>query len=260
MMMALVGGFLLAGSLGARAAEPTSLALPPTAACKVAVMDLEAQGLAADKLYLAKALTDALASSVADVSGCDVITRADIASMVGFEAERQTCGGDGADSCLAELGNALGVERIVAGSVVRIGDATTVSARVMNMKLGKVEGRAEETSVAEASLRDMTRRIGQRLFGVAGVASSSSVTPSTPSSSLAFLVGGGVVVGLGVAGAAVGTMLILPAEQVLGTSSSLRADKDAARSSGSTGLVVAGFGVAAVVVGGGLAVAALVME
>jgi TolB-like protein len=252
--MALVGGFLLAAALDARAAEPVSPAVHP-AGCKVAVMDLEAQGLAADKVYLAKALTDALASTVADATGCDVITRADIASMVGFEAERQTCGGDGADSCLAELGNALGVERIVAGSVIRIGAATTVSARVMNMQLGKVDARAEETSVDEATLRDMTRRIGQRLFGVAPGSSSSS---SSLSSSL--LIGGGIAAGLGVAAAGVGALLVLPAEGVLGTSSSLRTDKDAARSSGSTGLVVGAVGLTAVVIGGGLAVAALVME
>jgi len=224
----------------------TVMAAWPAAAgpCRIAVLDLEAQGLPADELYLAQALSDALAGAVADASGCAVLTRADITSMADFEAGRQACGVD-SPSCFAELGSALGVERIVTGAVARIGPSTTVSARVLDLGKGVVVGRAEETTADPATLRPLTVRVGQRLFGVANA--------SADDGPGALLIAGGVTVSVGALGVLGGAILAVPAELTLGTVDAPRADKDSARSLGTVGLIVGGVGGAAVVVGATLA-------
>ena len=218
----------------------SSLAEP----CRIAVLDLEAQGLPADELHLARALSDALAGAVADTSGCVVLTRADITSMADFEAGRQACGVD-SPSCVAELGSALGVERIVTGAVARIGASITVSARVLDLGKGVVVGRAEETTTDATALRPLTARVGRRLLGVGHAPRDDS--PG------ALLIAGGVTVGVGVLGVVSGAILAAPAELTLGTIDAPRVDKDSARALGTVGLMVGGLGGAVVVGGAALA-------
>jgi TolB-like protein len=193
-------------------------------------------------------LDEALATSVASSSLCDVITRQDIASMIGFEAERQACGGETSDSCLAEIGSALGVERIVAGSVARLGGAITVSARLMNLKAGKVERRAERTVTDAAQLRDATRAVGAELFGVV------AATPASASSS-GVVWAGAIAAGTGLAAAIGGGVLAVVADTQLAAPATSRAEKDGALTYGVGGLVVVAAGVVVGVVGGVVAVA-----
>ncbi len=245
---------------GATSSAAASAAAGATNGCRVAVMDLENQGLPADQAHLAKVLTEALAASVADVSGCEVVTRQDIASMIDFEAERAACGGSASDSCLSEIGNALGVERMVAGAVARVGTATTVTARLLNLKAGKVESRAEETTSDPAALRAAAQTVGKRLFGAASapLTSTESGSSSGPSSgpSGPLLVGGVVVGVVGLVAAGVGGALALGANGVLADRGSTRAAKDEARDTGGVALAIVGVGVGVVIVGvvvGGLA-------
>lgn len=54
-----------------------------------------------------------------------VIAKSDIASMLSLEQQKQVLGCDtDASSCLAEIGGALGVKRVVAGSLGRVGRRT----------------------------------------------------------------------------------------------------------------------------------------
>jgi len=158
------------------------------APCKLAVTALEPQGLAANEAHLPGALTDALTVSVANASGCEVISSSDIATIAGFEAQRALCG-VGGDDCLAELGDALGVDRIVAGTIARVGTSTTVTARLVNIKASRVEARAEETTTDPNQLRDRTQSVGRALFAPAGNAPGTA-PPLT-------VVVGGTAVGVG---------------------------------------------------------------
>jgi TolB-like protein len=248
-------GLLLLLSLGAQLAP----AVPGS--CRVAVMDLEGQGLPADQAHLAKVLTEALAASVADASKCEVITRQDIASMIELESERASCGGDVSDSCLSEIGNALGVERMVAGSVARVGTSTTVTARLLNMKAGKVEMRAEETTSDDALLRASAQNVGKRLFGVAVVvAPVAPVVPVNDGPSLPLLLGGGVVGVAGLSATAVGGVMALGADAILGSKTSDGLAKKDARDSANLAIIVGGAGLGVVVVGGVVAGLAFVLE
>lgn len=240
------------------AAEPAPSST--TTSCKLAVMDLEGQGLPADQAHVPKALTDALAAAVADASGCDVVTRQDIASMIDFEAEKAACGGAVSDSCLAEIGNALGVERMVAGSIARVGTSTTVAARLMNLKLGKVEARAEQTTSDDAVLRTAAQNVGKQLFGKAAAPLTTSSAEPSSGPSMPLLVTGGALAGVGLAAAAVGGVFAFAAEDVLKDVSAPRDAKDQAKADGGGAVVIAGLGGAGVVVGAVVAGLAFVLE
>lgn len=226
-------------------------AAPP---CRVAVFDFENQGLAANEAHLPAVLMEAAASAIADASGCQVITKKDMASMVEFEAERAACGAGASDSCLAEIGAALGVERMVTGSVARVATSTTVTARLMNLKTGVVDARAEATTDDVAALRGLAQRVGTELIrGKQSSSSSTSTSTAEPAGGGTFVLGA-VVAGVGalaVAGGAVGVVL---ADGVLADKATSRAEKDGARGAGQLAGLVAVAGAVVAVVGGVVAV------
>lgn len=222
-----------------------------SAPCKLAVTALEPQGLAANEAHLPGALTDALTVAVANASGCEVISSSDIATIAGFEAQRSLCG-VGGDDCLAELGDALGVDRIVAGTIARVGTSTTVTARLVNIKASRVEARAEETTTDPNHLREMSQSVGRALFAPA--TGGTGEGPPLP------LLIGGTAVGVGALAATVGLILALEAEGVLGEPSANQKQKDDAIGRGVFGTVVVGAGGIGLVAGVVVAVIGLVGE
>lgn len=67
--------------------------------------------------------------------GVQVVTKTEIATLVGFERQKQLLGcSEQEASCLAELAGALGVDGVIAGSIARIGKGYAVSLKVLNAK------------------------------------------------------------------------------------------------------------------------------
>ncbi|MFH1810086.1 MAG: hypothetical protein ABIJ09_15170 [Pseudomonadota bacterium] len=126
-------------------ASPAPKPIPPPAVartCKIAVLDLKAGDGFTEKGV--EALTDALATEIGQRSKCEVMSRADIRSMISFEAEKQLLG-CGEESCLAELGGALGVDFLVTGSVSKMGESTLLSLKKINLVDLKVVRRVTDT-------------------------------------------------------------------------------------------------------------------
>lgn len=106
---------------------------------KIAVTDVRnVQGV---KPGTASILTDIVVSEVAR-SGFDVISQADIASMVGFERQKQLMGCSEETSCLAEIGGALGVDYLITGQVGQIGSRFRISLLAVATKRARVIARA----------------------------------------------------------------------------------------------------------------------
>ncbi len=252
----IVGAMALSSSAASAQPAPAGPAAASSAAvCRLAVTALEGQGLRADQAHLPPALTDALAAAVTDASGCDVISSADIAAIVGFEAQRELCGAK-SDACLAELGDALGVDRIVAGNVVQLGTSTTVSVRLVNIKASRVEARAEETTTDEGDVRPLTQRVGAKLFAIGDGATVASDSDGPP---LLLIVGGGVA-GAGVIVGAVGTAVALAADAVLGDVDANTKAKNEALQNGGIAVIAAAAGGTIAIVGVGLAVVGALSE
>ena len=75
------------------------------------MLDLEAKGV---EKSTAETLTDIVTVSLKKLGGVfDVISRSDIQQMLNFEESKQLVGCTSNSSCLAEIGGALGVARVV---------------------------------------------------------------------------------------------------------------------------------------------------
>ncbi|OGQ24975.1 MAG: hypothetical protein A2138_02755 [Deltaproteobacteria bacterium RBG_16_71_12] len=107
------------------------LAASASLARKVGVLPLSA-GAGVDG-KTAAALTEALAGELARVPGTDVITQAQMRALLDLEAQRRLVGCDD-DSCMAQIGAALGVDELIGGSVSLVGSSWLVGVRKVEVK------------------------------------------------------------------------------------------------------------------------------
>lgn len=260
---------LLFGALHVNAQEappstPATPATPAAAKCKIVVLNLVGRGLADDEGEIPNILTDTLAGEVGAVSGCDVVSQSDIVAMLDYEQQKAVCT-DGSDSCLAEVGQALGADRVVAGTLGKLGSDFVLTARLMNVRKGAVESRAEEpVSTGPEKLRRAARNIGRRLFNISDLpldekidaspfqSSSSSNGAGRSGGGSSALLWAGVGIGtVGLIGAGVGGALALVADGKLAEAG--ETEKEAVQNEGLVALGVAGVGGAMLLTGAILA-------
>jgi hypothetical protein len=112
-------------------------------------------------------LGDTLAGELRKRPGVSVLTQSDLSAMLGVEKTRQMLGCTDA-GCYAELGGALGADRIVHGSIGRVGDSLVVNLSALDPRRGttiasvseRLRGAREEAfldvlpSVADTLLAD----------------------------------------------------------------------------------------------------------
>lgn len=135
-----MGGVMVGGAPAGEEKPAFRIDVAPAGA-KIAVLDLEAAqvdpGVAAN-------LTQLLSLELRRFEGLGVVSRAEIFAMLSYEAEKQiaTCTND--TQCLLEIGGALGVDYLVAGSVGRLGEDFVISLKLMHMAKAEVVSRASE--------------------------------------------------------------------------------------------------------------------
>lgn len=81
----------------------------------------------------AAAISEALAGELARVPGCEVITQAQMKALLDLEAQKQLVG-CADDSCMAQLGAALGVDELVGGTVAKVGTSWLIGLRRVDAK------------------------------------------------------------------------------------------------------------------------------
>jgi TolB-like protein len=139
----------LAGPVAAGAAEGGRL--------KLAIMELKVgQGLDAR----AGATLTAILTADAARAGFEVISQADIASMLAFQKQRQMLGCSD-DGCLAEIGGALGADYLVSGEAARVGTRDHLALTLLDARRAKVVGRA--SGFSEAGDDTLAVAVQQRL-------------------------------------------------------------------------------------------------
>jgi hypothetical protein len=239
------------------ATPPT--ATPPTAPkndkCRVLVFNLVGRALPKADEELPPVLTEALASEIGPASNCDVTTQADITAMLDFEKQKAVCT-EGSDSCLAEIGQAFGADRVVAGTLSKVGSEYVVTAKLMNVRKGAVDERAEQATSDPNDLRRSAKNVGRRLFHAPDLPASTSASApaaSAPAGSFNFALWGGVAIGVvGLAAAGTGGYLAYQANTDL--TDPQTTDKDATHSAGLVELGVAAGGAVVAIVGAVVAV------
>ena len=132
---------------------------------KLAVLDLGAHGVAAG---LGENLTQLLSLELKRFEGLGVVSRDEIQAMLRFEADKQTLTCSDDVSCLIEIGGALGVDYLVAGSVGRLGEAWVLVLKLMDIAKATVVSRVSESfQGAESHLPQALRFTTWRLVGKA---------------------------------------------------------------------------------------------
>lgn len=105
---------------------------------KFAVLEFTVKGLPKETQTTFSA---AVAAEIGRRPGYSVISKADIDAMLGFDRQKQALGCDDV-SCLAEIGGALGVDKLVSGQVTQLGEGQTlISLQLLNTKRATVESR-----------------------------------------------------------------------------------------------------------------------
>ena len=155
----LLGAVLAAGPARAQSAAPQAA----KAIKKVAVLELQA-GPGVDT-KLAQVITQSLTASI-QARGPSVVSSQDIKSALGFEAQKQLLGCKADSACLAQIGGALGVDHVVAGSLARIGESYVMNLQLIDIVHASVSRRYSRRvrgSSAEAFL-DIVDPAARALF------------------------------------------------------------------------------------------------
>jgi hypothetical protein len=116
------------------------LALALAAPAKLAVLPVAAGEGVTDKT--AAALTEALAAEIRKRSGAEIITKREIDTVLSLERQKAMMG-CATDSCMAELGGALGVSTLVNGDVAKVGESLMVHFRLVDVTKVRVVAQAD---------------------------------------------------------------------------------------------------------------------
>jgi len=109
---------------------------------KVAVLGLKAaKGLDEDTVKL---LDELLLTEIQESGRFEVLGSSDITSMMSLEEERVKLTGCTDDSCLVEVGNALGVKLLVASSVGAVGENFLLNIKALDVSSARVLKRVSE--------------------------------------------------------------------------------------------------------------------
>lgn len=148
-----------------------SLVLGPAAAraetVKIAVMQLKAPGFDRE---VVENLYGIMVAEIDSVEGMQVVSRDEIEAMLGFEQQKSLLGCDDT-SCLAEIAGALGVDKVVAGKVGKVGNTYVININMIDHASARVEKRLVRTVKGEVDILIVTiAEVGRELVGASAQA------------------------------------------------------------------------------------------
>jgi TolB-like protein len=138
---------------------------PPALAAKkprLAVLALQAEGV---EVTVTSTVDETLTADLAKSGQYEVIGRSEIAAMAGFESDKMKLGCTGDAACLAEIGGALGVEKLVFGSLGKVGSTYVLNTKLVDIHGAHVLARDTETVTNLDALIAAVARSAQILLG-----------------------------------------------------------------------------------------------
>ena len=154
------GALLLLLPIGAHAAEDA----PSTSeAPRLLVLDFStALGVDAE---LAKALEEMFVTRLHALGRHEVMAMADVASLLDLERQRQLLDCPD-DSCMAEIGGAVGARFLVAGKLAALGTDTVLTLKLMDTRTARLTNHlSEPLPSAREQFPEAVRQITYRLLG-----------------------------------------------------------------------------------------------
>ena len=145
----------------------TITVLPSAALAKRApslpVMQVETQNGADPKL--GPVVTDAVADGLRDLNVFKVLSTEDIKRMLAFQQQKAAITGSCSDeSCLSELGGALGADFVVSGKLTKLGNTLKLELQLFNNVKSKVEAAVSTSDIAtEPALVEAARNLAHQV-------------------------------------------------------------------------------------------------
>lgn len=100
----------------------------------VAVNTLDGRGISPDE---AATLTDVLRSKLMNTGKYEVMERGQMETILQEQAFQQS-GACTDQECIVEMGQILGIEQIIAGSIGKVGSAYSINVRIISVATGKI--------------------------------------------------------------------------------------------------------------------------
>lgn len=140
------------------------LALALAAPSRIAVLPLAAPDGIPERT--AAALSEAVTAETRRASGADVITQREIQSVLTLEKQKEMLGCT-SESCMAELGGALGADRLVTGDVSKVGESLLVHLRLVDVTKVRVTAQSDRRLKGGTldDLLDVLPAMVRELFG-----------------------------------------------------------------------------------------------
>ncbi|NOZ85475.1 MAG: hypothetical protein GXP49_04265 [Deltaproteobacteria bacterium] len=116
---------------------------------------------------LSRVIEEYLTFELAKIKGFQVIGRDDILRMLDHVQQKQMLGCND-ESCLAEIGGALGVDKIVGGSMDKVGESILLTLKLIDIRHGTVERREMERlkGTSEEQALDGIMHLYRRMFSM----------------------------------------------------------------------------------------------
>ncbi len=228
----IVGALLLAALGWAPAAH--ALKKP-----RLAVLAIKAEGV---EPTIASTVDETLTADLAKSGKYEVIGRSEIEAMAGFQSEKLKLGCTGSDSCLAEIGGALGVDRLVFGSLGKAGSTYVLNTKLLEIHGAHVIARDTEVVTDVDALISAVARAAQILQGELPAPLGATTESEAPSGGLRHSAWPWVTLGVAAAAVGVGSYFGVEANnesQINSNSSNSFAVRNAAASSGNTDQILA---------------------
>jgi len=127
----------------------------------LAIHDFEGKGVSEIE---ASALTDRLRTEISNMGQVSIVERAEMEEILKEQGYQQT--GCFTSECMVEVGKLIGAEKIVSGSISKVGNTFSVSARLINIETGEVENSItyDLSGVIDELLISGMRNVSQLLF------------------------------------------------------------------------------------------------
>ncbi|MGY8783067.1 MAG: CsgG/HfaB family protein, partial [Fidelibacterota bacterium] len=98
----------------------------------VAILDFEGQGVSASEV---QTLTERLRTEIGNTNAVRLIERKAVEKIMAEQGFQQS--GCTNDECAAEVGQLLGVQFMISGSIGKMGDAFTIDAKMFSVETGE---------------------------------------------------------------------------------------------------------------------------
>ncbi len=149
--------------LGVAVAKP-AFTLPAGQSLKLAVMPMSPRGIPD---ATADAMTQILSAELNQIKGVSVISQDDIKAMLNKVALEAKTGCTDNVQCIVEIGAALGLSKLVSGSVGKVKDTYVIAVQLIDTRKAEVQNRVLESFAGDADeLKNAVKLAAYRVVGV----------------------------------------------------------------------------------------------